>query len=147
MFDKSRLGIHGYSKVSQILFKLISNLDILKDDIIYYAEHNREYQIFTSTGNLYYLDFYDKTLNLCIEFNGNAFHPNPKKYKETDLFKAVFDKEEKLVKWYWEKEKTRIKELKDEFDIDTIIVWEDEFNGKTIPDFLYNKLIQLKNGI
>lgn len=45
------------------------------------------------------------------------------------------------------KEKTRIKELKDEFGIETVIIWEDEFNGKTIPDFLYNKLIELKNGI
>lgn len=147
LFDKSRLSLHGYSKVSQNLFNLISDLDILKDDVIYYAERNKEYQIFTDTGNLYYLDFYDETLNLCIEFNGNAFHPNPKKYKETDLFRIAFDKEGKPAKWYWEKEKTRIKELKDEFGIETVIIWEDDFNGKTIPEFLYNKLIQLKNGI
>lgn len=104
-FDKARLNLHGYSKISQSLFNLISELDIMKNDIIYYAERNKEYQIYTKTGNLYYLDFYDETLKLCIEFNGIGFHPNPIKYKETDMFKPIFEKEAKLVKWYWDKEK------------------------------------------
>ena len=146
-FDKSRLCLHGYSNVSQKLFDMISSLDLVKSDEIYYATRNYEYQIRTSNNKVYYLDFYDKTLNICIEYNGNAFHPNPIKYKETDFFKLIFEKEVKPVKWFWDNEKERIRSLKEEFGIETIVIWENEFNGKEIPQKIINKIIQLKDGI
>lgn len=144
-FDNARLCLNGYSKASQELFNLVSSIDFVKGNEIYYATRNHEYQIYMN-NSLYYLDFYDKTLGLCIEYNGSKFHPNPLVYSEDNLFKPVFEKEAKPVKWYWDKEKKRINDLK-LLGIDTIVVWDTDFNGKDIPDFLIDKLNMIKNGI
>lgn len=127
-FNESRFIRRSYSQVSQDLFNRLSVLELFKNNEIYYATKNYEYEVFDSSlGKLYYLDYYDKTLNICIEFNGNGFHPSPEKYKENDIFKGPYDKEEKLCKDIWNKENLRFQYLKDVLGTDTIVVWEKDY--------------------
>lgn len=127
-FDKARLHISGHSPISQDLFDRLSSLSQFKDNEIYYANKNTEYQIFdTSMGRNYYLDYYDKTLNICIEFNGTAFHPSTDKYNGNDIFKHPFSKKEMICQEIWNKEEQRYKYLKDVCNIDTIVVWENDY--------------------
>lgn len=149
-FNDARLNIGSYSKVSQKLFKdLIKyNKDIFKDDNeIYFAELNHEYECIMSDKKVYYLDFYDKTLNICIEFNGEAFHPHPQKYKGTDIFKSPFDNTGLLVKDIWDKESKRYTDLKNEYGINTIIVWESDYNKSPneVIKYIRNEILKIIN--
>ena len=45
---------------------------------VYYDEN--EYSVHTNKQCLYHVDYYDKTLNIIIEFYGDFFHLNPKIY-------------------------------------------------------------------
>ena len=147
-FNNARLSIGGYSKVSQELFKnLIKSCpDIFKDDHeIYYAELNNEYECIMKNNKLYYLDFYDKTLNICIEFNGESFHPNPKKYSENDYFKNPFSGDGILVKEIWDKEEKRYSDLKNEYGITTITVWESDYNKsiENVIQYIRNEIFKI----
>lgn len=147
-FNNSRLNIGTYSKISQDLFnRLISlNPDIfLIDHEIYYADLNYEYECLMSDGKLYYLDFYDKTLNICIEFNGEAFHPNPQRYKEDDIFKCPFDDSGIPAKYVWEKENKRYNDLKNEYGIHTIVVWESDYNKspENVIKYIINEILKI----
>lgn len=147
-FVNARMDIGAYSLSSQRLFdELISkNSDMFNGHEIYYATHNNEYEIITSDKKMYYLDFYDKTLNICIEFNGEAFHPNPIKYTETDIFKSPFDTQGVLVKDVWDKEQKRYNDLKNEFGINTIVVWERDYN-KSLTDtiqYIISEILKIK---
>lgn len=73
------------------------------------------------------MDFYDKTLNLCIEFNGNAFHPNVGEYNDTDMFSNPFMKTPKLVLDIRKKKQERLDYLRDYLGIHVMTIWEDEY--------------------
>ena len=127
LFDQSRLSICPYSKESQRLFDAIIKDERFFGHDIYYATRNKEYQIKTNTGNVYYLDYYDKTLGVCVEYNGSKFHPDPLKYKSNDLFKNPFEDAPTKCSVLWKKEKLRIHELENDFGIRTIVVWDYDF--------------------
>ena len=138
-FNNARFINRSYSMISQDLFRTIIQNDIFKDHEIYFAEYNYEYEVYTDTGHLYYLDFYDKTLNLCIEFNGIKFHPKPGKYKETDVFDGLFESKGKLVGDIWKYEREREKDIKYKLGARIITVWEDDYKHnklKTINDLI-----------
>lgn len=126
-FEKNRLEIGSYSKISQELFSELCKNEIFSGHDVYFAENNFEYEIMTSDGNLYYLDFYDKTLGVCVEFNGIAFHPKHGRYSENDYFKNPFDSQYQLVSDIWKKEKHRYDSLESEYGIKTFVVWEDDY--------------------
>jgi hypothetical protein len=68
--------LFGPSAISLEMFnKLIKKF---KNNIIYYDDN--EFKVKTLKHNLYYVDYYDETLNIVIEFYGNYFHLNPEKY-------------------------------------------------------------------
>ena len=68
--------LFGPSAISLEMFnKLIKKF---KNNIIYYDDN--EFKVKTLKYNLYYVDYYDETLNIVIEFYGNYFHLNPEKY-------------------------------------------------------------------
>lgn len=78
----------SFSNVSQELFNNVndrlSKLGIYNE--IYYETYNNEYLINQSKTQIYFLDFYDKTKNLVIEFNGLYWHADPRLYESTDEF-------------------------------------------------------------
>lgn len=152
-FNNSRLTRRSFSKESQVLFDELIKNDLFKNHKIYYATNNYEYEVLSpKTNKLYYLDFFDKDLNICIEFNGMKYHPHPDLYREDDIFKTPFEKEGKIVKEIWEKEKYRNDYLKS-IGIDTIIVWECDYKKnkssicniiiKEIEKILYDRKKQL----
>lgn len=118
----------GCSKISQELFHILKQDPIFYMHELYYRDLNREYEVNdTINKRIYYLDFYDATLNLCIEFNGLKFHPKPGKYAENDMFKNPFMKSEVMTKDMWDKEATRISYLEKELGMHVIVVWEDDY--------------------
>lgn len=145
-FNNAKKIYLGYSQISQELFYSLLKQEVFSFHEIYFAEHGGEYEIENSSGKKYYLDFFDKTANICIEFNGVRYHPKPGLYNDTDIFKSLFNKKEYLVKDLWDKEQKRIDDLESEFGIRTIIVWEDDYKKnkmKCICDII-NKILELQ---
>jgi len=70
------------SKPSRDLFIKLDNILENKYEIYYFNKNNEFEVVIEETGNVYYLDFFIKELNVCIEFFGDYYHCNPKKYKD-----------------------------------------------------------------
>jgi len=139
-FIESRDFTGPYSKISQELFNNLVKDDFFKGHSYQYAECGCEREIFTKSKHLYYLDFYDDTIKICIEFNGNAFHPKHGLYNETDVFTNPHNVS-RLVKDMWNEEELRYKELKNEYGVETFVVWEDDYRTnkqKTMNDLIIN---------
>lgn len=143
-YNNARLSNKSYSYISQELFNKISEDPEISQDALHYMTLNGEYCIhIKDMRKLYYLDFYDETLSICIEFNGNRFHPKPGDYHEGDMFKNIYNGELIPVDVYWERERERKELLKKIYNIDTIIVWEDEY--KKDKDNIILKLRNILN--
>ena len=75
-------GSKSYSLISQQCFNAIySHINTTNE--IYYHDLNKEYSIINN-NTTYNLDFYDKTKNLVIEFLGDYWHANPKRYNSDE---------------------------------------------------------------
>ena len=124
-----------FSKKSQNFFNEIDKT-LSKYYTTYYATKNGEYGKQTIAGYVK-LDFFIKELNLCIEFNGDIFHANPKFFKENDT-PNPFNKN-LTSKEIWKNEKQRIDILKKEHNINTIVVWEYDYDKTLdITEFINN---------
>jgi len=111
----------SYSKLSQKLFW--SLYEKFKDHEIYFFELNHEYQLFNENLHRYYMiDFYDKTLNKSIEFNGDYWHMNPDFYEK--------DSEQPSLKRsalsIWKNDEIRMDYIKST-GISSLVVWESKF--------------------
>jgi hypothetical protein len=75
----------GYSKISQELFyKILETYDINDRDKVYFATHNSEFKLDKYEGGVWLYDFTDTINRKIIEFHGDMYHGNPKKYKSDD---------------------------------------------------------------
>lgn len=127
--------------VSPISQELFNKLDKYLGNkyTTYYATKNYEYQVNLITGKYIFLDYYIKELNICVEFNGDIFHANPKIFKEDDTPNPWFP--EKTSGEIWEGEAKRIDLLEKTLGTKTIVVWERDYrNGIDIEDFIKNTL-------
>ena len=71
-------------------------------------------------------DIYVPSLNLIIEYFGNYWHCNPKKYESN-----YFNKKKNKFAWeLWEYDKKKVELIKS-YDYNLEIVWESDFNEKT----------------
>lgn len=124
----------GVSKISQTLF---NNLDkYLKDKFTtYYHSKNNEFCVITTKGT-YFLDFYIKELNICIEFNGSCFHGDERVYNDND-FPNPFNRK-LTAKQIRDNDQQRYRALFNEHNIKTFIIWELDFNPE---EFDYKKYI------
>lgn len=106
----------------------------------YYATKNGEYGVMLTDNKYIKLDYFILELNLCIEFNGTYYHADPKIFNENDYpnphNKVLTAKE------IWENDNNRYKLLKESRNIDTIVIWENEYRDKNfnIINFIKNKL-------
>ena len=78
----------------------------------------------------YICDIYIKELNLIIEFNGDYWHCNPKKYKE-DYFHPH---KKKTAKEIWKEDKIRVDNIK-KYGYNLMIIWERDFEK---PNYIKN---------
>lgn len=132
----------GCSPISQELFSKLMDSDILNGHSVYYRDLNREYEVNDSVHKrIYYLDFYDETLNLCIEFNGNSFHPKKTEYSDDDLFKNPFMKQPVKAGIIRKREEEREEYLKICRGMSVITVWEDEY--KSDREGTLNKIMNI----
>lgn len=88
--------------------------------------------------NNFFIDMFSKNYKLAIEFFGDFWHCNPKKYKEDFYNKLVH----KTAKEIWEKDIKRINYLltKNDIILKLIIVWESSFHLYG-PDKICQKIL------
>ena len=125
----------GVSKISQQLFKELDKY-IGKNHITYFDSKNSEYFI-SSKDQIYYLDYYIKDLNICIEYNGGCFHGDKRIYEDNEYCNP-FDKS-LTAKELREKDKERYEYLYKNYGIQTFVIWELDYNPK---DFDYINYIK-----
>ena len=130
--------LFGPSAISLEMFdKLIKNY---KNNIVYYDEN--EYSAHTNKLCLYHVDYYDKTLNIIIEFYGDFFHLNPKIY-DADFIQFKHHEKAILAKNRWQHDKERIDDIQQTLNCKVIIVWESTY--KNDKKGTINSLIQMIN--
>jgi len=113
----------GFSMISQELFN-----ELLKEckekEQIYFATYNGEFKIKKKKGGIWLYDFVDKKSKKIIEYNGDDYHGNPKKYKADD-FPHPFRKNI-TAREMWEKDNKKLKRA-EEKGYEIFIVWDSEF--------------------
>lgn len=129
---------HNYfSKISQKFFNELDKYLSTKYTT-YYATKNNEYGV-KLLNSYIRLDYFILELNLCIEFNGTYYHGDPRIFKEND-FPNPHNKT-LTAKEIWENDNNRYKLLKEMRNINTIVVWEqDYYDGIDIEKFIKEKL-------
>lgn len=130
------LSKRTYSKISQKIFWNIYNE--LPNNIknkTYFAELNKEFDIFAGSRKQYMYDFVISNLKICIEFNGDIWHANPYYYdaNEKHPIKNMLNKD------IWKNDIDKYCELiKRGYSI--FIIWESDYrlNGKKIENKIIN---------
>jgi len=105
----------------------------------YYATKNNEYGVNLHNSDYVRLDYFILELNLCIEFNGTYFHADPRFFNENDYpnphNKILTAKE------IWKNDNNRYKKLKEYRNINTIVIWEYDYNnGIDVQKFIKEQL-------
>lgn len=111
-----------FSNISVVMFNLISdNMPQYCNDF-YYATHNGEKSIIVN-DNYYCFDFvYNKCI---IEFYGDYWHGNPKKYLSTDLAPCS---KTKTYQDIWNYDNKRLEDIQSQ-GYQVHIVWESDFQN------------------
>lgn len=132
----------GYSKISQELFyKLLKTYDISEKNKIFFATHNKEFKIEKQEGGIWLYDFTDLMNKKIIEFNGDMYHGNPKKYKSMD-YPHPFRKN-MTAQEIWDKDKQKLDAaIKEGFEVLTI--WDSEYRWGNKQEVI-NKCITFLN--
>jgi len=107
---KNRQSIIGL-EFCESLNEIIGN----KFKKIYFGDKEYKFFIWDNNIKIAVVDFYIKDINVIIEFYGDYWHRNPKKYSD------------EISKKIREKDKSRINSIVKKFSSEVIIVWEDEY--------------------
>lgn len=130
----------GVSKISQELFWAIyDKLDIETQSKCYFSELNKEFDIENIKEKVRYLyDFVITNRKICVEFNGDYWHCNPKIFNESYVNSMIG----KTASEIWKQDK-----IKNDFLIkkgyQVIIIWEDEYQKN--KDDVINNLLKFIN--
>jgi len=113
-----------FSKVSQELFTEIQN----GEEEEYFATKGKEYSVYCEeTKSIYFYDFVNTRLKKCIEFHGDCFHANPKKYKGNDtpnpFARSLTSKD------IWDIDLKKQQCIIRERGFDFLVVWESDFRS------------------
>lgn len=119
-FCKKRLFGAGYSQVSKNFFDKVS--ENFKDLTLFYGE-NEWYSYDISNKKYYLIDFYIEELNIGIEFNGDIWHANPKKYSASD--KPFPFQKNMTASEVWQRDKLKNDFLQTKLT-KLIIIWESD---------------------
>jgi len=128
----------GFSKISQDLFwKLYEKIPKDLKEKCYFYELNKEFDIEDYENKIHYLyDFVISNIKLCIEFNGDFWHCNPKIYNEEYKHVVIG----KTAREIWEKDSVKINFLKKK-GYSVFVVWESEY--KESPHLILDSLLKL----
>jgi hypothetical protein len=132
----------GYSKISQDLFyKILEMYDISDRDKIYFATHNSEFKLDKKEGGVWLYDFTDIKNKKIIEFHGDMFHGNPKKYNSVDNphpFRKHITAQE-----MWDKDKRKL-DIAYENGFEVLIIWDSEYRWGNKQEII-NKCVSFLN--
>lgn len=132
----------GYSKISQELFyKLLETYDISDKNRVYFATHNKEFELKKQNGGIWLYDFTDTINKKIIEFNGDMFHGNPKKYSAND-YPHPFRKNI-TAREMWDKDNRKL-EVANEEGYEVLVIWESEYRWGNKQEII-NKCIKFLN--
>lgn len=133
----------GYSKISQELFYgLLETYEIDYRNKINFATHNGELKLNNPKGGVYLYDFIDIDGKKIIEYNGDMYHANPKKYKETDTPHPY--RKNKTSREIWESDKVKIKIAEDN-GYKVLTIWDSEYRWGNKEKVIKKCLKFLKN--
>lgn len=119
---------NNYSKSSQVFFGILDSL--LQSDTVYYKIKNYEKQF-----NRKYVDFYDASSGVVIEYYGDFWHRNPKTYHTDFVAYGI------TSGGVWKRDDERIQIIETHADVNKVlIVWESEINLN--PHLIAEKLIE-----
>jgi len=115
----------GYSNISQeLFFNLISNiedLDCLNN--IKFAKKGGEY-VMSDNNGFYRYDFTDLKNKRIIEYNGDQYHANPKKYIAEDT-PHPFNKNI-TAQEMWDKDKNKL-DIANKEGFEVLYIWDSEY--------------------
>jgi len=111
------------SKPEKIIFDILNNLK-------YHTK--KTYRI-----DRYICDIFIESLNLIIEYNGDYWHCNPKKYNQD----YVHPHKKKLAKEIWGEDKVRIDNLK-KLGYNLEVIWESDFDSSVTIQNLIQKYVK-----
>jgi len=127
------------SNVSQIFFEKLDSY-LSSNYTTYYQRKNGEKIFYVDKINKsYLLDYYIEELKVSVEFNGDYYHANPKKYHKD--FKFQFSPRSRIftAEDVWEKDRIKEEHLMSEYGIRIVTVWEnDYYKNKDNEDFYKN---------
>lgn len=113
------------SKLANDFFeRLTTELDLSRDNV-YYNEN--ELPIITVDGNVFLYDYHIKGSAEIIEFHGDYWHANPKKYLPSDTIQYPSDVY-MLAEEVWEKDKKKIDTACD-LGYNILVIWESDVNN------------------
>lgn len=122
------LNHNFYSQSSSELFEQISKKLNIKH--CYYAPKTKEFGLWCEETNSYmFYDFVMPEEKICIEYNGNCFHGNPKIYKPSD-HPNPFNKN-LTAQEIWDHDKIKLDNIKKQ-GYKVLVVWENEIDIKNI---------------
>lgn len=132
----------GYSKISQELFlKILKEYTPLENGKLNFALHNGEYTL-SNNNSFFRLDFTDLNNNKIIEYNGDQYHGNPKKYLAEDRPNPF--RKELTAKDIWDKDNNKI-ELAKQNGFEVLVIWDSEYKKNKINTL--NKCLKFLNKI
>lgn len=140
--------LQGVSKIevefSNLLYEKISNnfKDIYhhKNPYLFYATKESRNKF---NKKVFIPDFYIKDINIIIEFFGDFWHCNPKFFNENDRRLNT------IAENVWQNDSERILFLKKQYNVDTLIIWENDFrkNKELTINNLINEINDRKDKI
>lgn len=121
---------HGFSKASQELFyKILENYQFKYHKYIFFATKNKEFNLPKDSGGIWIYDYTDTLNKKIIEYNGDEYHANPKRFKANEMshpFRKQYTAEQ-----IWEKDELKKEKAKAE-GFDVYIVWDSDYRSN--PD-------------
>lgn len=132
----------GYSKISQDLFyKILETYDINDRNKIYFATHNNEFKLDKKEGGVWLYDFTDTKNKKIIEYHGDDYHGNPKKYLAEDYphpFRKNITAQE-----MWNKDKQKLNVANEE-GFEVLTIWDSEYRWGNKQEII-NKCVAFLN--
>lgn len=119
----NNITFRSFSFISQELFEKLDNSDAVLKSNSKYSAKNRELRIIINNSEVtrnYYADY--AFFNKIIEFNGDVWHANPKKYKSTDFVPIKEMRAEEI----WDYDKKKIERIEN-LGYKVKVVWESDY--------------------
>jgi len=134
----------GFSRISQELFhEIFRHMDYNESQNIYYATKNREYFISIKKFGFFSYDYVDVSRRKIIEYNGDSYHANPKKYESSDYPHPFYKENGPTAQEIWTKDKLK-REVAESQGFEVLIIWDSEY--RKYPQQTLQKCIEFING-